>query len=1269
MAQLVLTTLGTALGGPLGGAIGSAIGASIDNAALQSLSPARQVGPRLSQVRLTSVSEGAPIAAVFGRARVSGQVIWAAQFKETRKTSGGGKGSPRTQSYSYSLSFAVALCEGPIDGMGRVWADGQPLDLTGAVMRLYRGEADQAPDPLIEAVEGQAPAYRGLAYVVFEDLPLAAYGNRPPQLTFEVMRRVTPSNGRALEDRLQGVCMIPGAGEFVYSTGPVFRRQSLTRTVSETVNNSDGRPDFLVSLDHLQAQLPNVKSVMLVVSWFGTDLRCGSCQILPGVERRDRVTEPVSWSVAGQDRASAHLISTHDGGPAYGGTPSDVSVLEAIAALKDRGYKVGLYPFILMDVPANCGLPDPYGAAQQGAYPWRGRITCHPAPGQRASVDGTSAAASQVQSFFGSSDADWGLRHMVLHYANLVQKAGGVDTFLIGSELRGVTQVRGAGSTYPAVEALRSLAQEVRTIVGAGTALSYSADWTEYYGHQPQDGSGEARFHLDPLWADPAISFVGIDWYAPMADWRDGEDHLDHLAGYGGPADPSYLAANMFGGEGADWYYATDADRVAQRRRPITDGAYGEPWIYAPKALKSWWSKPHYDRPRGVRSASPTAWVPQSKPVRLIEFGCPAVDKGANSPNLFVDAKSTESALPPFSNGARDDLGQRRAIEAVLSAFADPVNNPQSSVYGGPMVADDSLHVWCWDAWPYPDFPARASLWADAVNWARGHWLNGRAGAMTLPDLAIALTARGGVDVRIEGVMGLISGYVVERPMRLRDALEPLSVAYGFEGAERHGQVTLIAREGQPVSRLTASDLASVEGAMGRGKITRDLEPAVDQVRARFIDERADYQVGAVLYRRDPSSGTGSSDMDLPMVISEAVALKTARRLLANLEADRDHLTVPVGPLLALKAEPGDVVEVEGFEGTWRISRVNGDDQPSLALVRVATVEDDTVLDDTPWQVSAPLQRTAPPVFHLLDLPPLNGQEADARPIAAVAGEPWRRMEVWAGPSAQALISRGMIDRAATLGQTLTALARGPLHRIDRAARLSVQIEGEALESRSLIEVLAGANSLAVQSASGDWEIVQFLDATLVGPSNYVLSGLMRGQGGSEEAMADLTPAGAAVVALSSDLPRVGLSRSERGLPLVWRAALAGGSASGEAMSEAAFTWQGLAERPWSPCHLRITRAPSGAVQVRWKRRTRIGGDDWGSAEVPLSEAREAYRVEVIKRSAVLRAIEVNQTGWLYSAADQAADFTVNERSLIQIRVSQGSDSYGWGVPTQASLL
>ena len=76
----------------------------------------------------------------------------------------------------------MALCEGEIDGIGRVWADGRLMELNGVAMRVHRGGEDQRPDPLIEAVEGVAPAYRGTAYVVFEDLPLGPYGNRVPQL-------------------------------------------------------------------------------------------------------------------------------------------------------------------------------------------------------------------------------------------------------------------------------------------------------------------------------------------------------------------------------------------------------------------------------------------------------------------------------------------------------------------------------------------------------------------------------------------------------------------------------------------------------------------------------------------------------------------------------------------------------------------------------------------------------------------------------------------------------------------------------------------------------------------------------------------------------------------------------------------------------------------------------------------------------------------------------------------------------------------------------
>jgi hypothetical protein len=44
------------------------------------------------------------------------------------------------------------------------------------------------PDPLIEAKEGIAPPYRGVAYIVFERLALASYGNRFPQISVEVFR-------------------------------------------------------------------------------------------------------------------------------------------------------------------------------------------------------------------------------------------------------------------------------------------------------------------------------------------------------------------------------------------------------------------------------------------------------------------------------------------------------------------------------------------------------------------------------------------------------------------------------------------------------------------------------------------------------------------------------------------------------------------------------------------------------------------------------------------------------------------------------------------------------------------------------------------------------------------------------------------------------------------------------------------------------------------------------------------------------------------------
>jgi hypothetical protein len=1226
MAQLILTGATQSVGGTLLNAAMSSLGAAIDRRMVASLQAPLQVGPRLKELALMSSTEGAPMAAVFGRARVAGQVIWAARFRERRieRQAGGGKGGQRTVEHRYSLSFAVALGEGPIDGIGRVWADGKPLDLTDIAMRLYRGTDDQTPDPLIEAIEVDAPAYRGCAYVVFEDLGLAGFGNRMPQLSFEVMRRPV-GGGPALEDRLTGVCLIPGAGEFAHATDIVRRREGLTRSPTENVNTAEGRADLLVSLDQLQAQLPNLESVTLVVAWFGTSLDAGVCEIRPGVEQVGKSTEPFDWRAGGVGRGGARLVSRIDGAPAYGGTPADRAVVQAIAELKARGLKVTLCPFILMDCE---GLP------------WRGRIT-----GDAGDVAGFFGAAGVHDIVIDGAriehhglDGDWGLRRMVLHQARLAQLAGGVDGFLIGSELRGVTTIRDGAGGYPAVAALRSLAADCRTVLGAATAIGYAADWSEYFGHQPADGSGDVAFHLDPLWADAAIDFVGIDFYPPLADQR-----------HAGEAEIA-----VAGGEGFDWFHASDADREAGARTPITDGAYGEPWVFRPKDLIGWWSNAHHDRPGGVRAEAPTAWVPCSKPIRLVEFGCAAVDKGANAPNLFVDARSSESALPPFSTGERDDHGQRRTLEAVLEHFANPAANPVSDVYGGPMV--EAMSAWCWDARPFPDFPGRTEVWADGPNWARGHWLNGRLGSAPVASLAAELGARAGVEIDAGDAGGMVAGYVVDQPMRLRDALEPLAGAFGFDLAERAGKVRLVARDGGVSVALTDEDLALAdEGVAVEG--SRALEAPADAVRVRFMDQAADYQTGGLTVRRDPAGQGDTTAADLPMAMTAPEAERIGRRLLARAVATRETATIQLSPLMALRLEPGDRVRLPDDDRVWRVEHIDLDERPRarLSVVETAPAGSGAVID---WTPPAPFDPPARPVLHLLDLPPLPGSEVDARPLVAAAGEPWRGLDVHAGASAEALTLRAGVEQPAMVGETLTDLAAGPLHRLDRAARLIVRIEGGVLESRPLPAVLAGANALAVRGVGGEWEIVQFVEAQAVGAETWELSGLLRGQGGSDGAMAPLLPAGAAVVVLGEGLVRAEAALSERGLPLVWRAAPAGGPAGGEAMAEVEAVWRGLAERPWSPCHLRRSGGEGGDVLFRWTRRARLAGDGL-DGEPPLSEEAERYLVELIDGETLVRTAETGEPRFVWTAAMQAVDGAATPA----LRVRQVSATFGPGSP------
>jgi len=1264
MAELILTSAARALGArflpaafrTVGSALlqagASVVGRSVDDAVFGA---ARRIaGPRLTELHIQGSSEGASIPRLYGRVRIAGQVIWAARFKEnTEVQTSGGKGGPRvkTKTYSYTLSFAVGLCEGEIARIGRVWANGERFDLSSVNWRLYRGDETQAPDALIEAVEGAgAPAYRGLAYIVFEDLPLEAFGNVIPQFSFEVVRPAPSPNGDRLEDLARGVCLIPGAGEFAYATTPVRRILGHGAEAAENAHAQAERSDFEVAIDQLAAELPNVENILLVVSWFGTDLRCAACELRPGVDSAVKATKPNAWRVNGVSRNDAYLVSESNGAPAYGGTPSDRSVIEAIQALKARGYKVGLYPFILMDVPADNALPDPYGASAQAPYPWRGRITVHPAAEEGGTPDKTGAAATQVAAFVGTSSTadfganadgvtysgpdEWSFRRFVLHHAKLAQAAGGVDFFIAGSELRGLTTARSAASTYPFVPALQALAADVRAMLGGATKITYAADWSEYFGHQPTDGSGDVHFHLDPLWADANIDCVGIDWYAPLTDWRDGASHLDAALGRGAH-DPAYLASRIEAGENYDWYYASDADRAAQTRTPITDGAYAKPWVFRAKDIRAWWSNAHYNRPGGVESGTPTPWVPESKPIWFTELGCPAVDKGANAPNLFIDPKSSESHLPPFSSGARDDLIQRRLIEAHLN-------------YWDEIVDPDGVFLWAWDARPYPEFPARDDVWADAPSWRLGHWLTGRAGLSDLASVVDDLCRASGVsDADVAALTGAVGGFIVDSPASARDALAPLMLAFDFGAAEHEGALVFGHRgEGEPIEITMADRVA--EDVASPLLSREDSAEAPIEARVRFIDPAADYRVAQVSARRRDAAEGGVVSIDAPLVLDEGQAENLAVRALANARAgaERSESTVPPQ---ALAFEPGDVVTLEN-EGGFEIIRIEDAQARSLVLRRIGESAPRLVHAGEAGAGDAP-GVTPTPTLAVLDLPLAPEAEADLRPRVAVRADPWRGAhEVYAGVDAALATVRAEISQPAIIGELLWALYPGPINRWDDGNRIRVRLTG-AIESVTKSAVLNGANLFAVESENG-WELFHARTATLAGEGEYELSGMLRGVRDTDDAMGAPTPVGAQIIKLDSRVGRLDVAAHEWGEALSVIAPPFGAAPSSADAQSVVSVIAPRAKRPYAPAFLRAVTGVDGDVTLSWVRRARIGGDAWGIGEPPVGEPAELYRVEILDGGSLVRTIDVGEPAFLYTVAEQIDDFGAPPATL-SVRIAQ----------------
>ncbi|MGZ8927146.1 MAG: phage tail protein [Methylobacter sp.] len=226
-------SIGTIVGGIVGGIIGFFAGGNVYAGAMLGMAVGGLVGgaldpppkgpdvtgPRLGDLTVQTSSYGAFIPRVYGTIAIYGNIFWLENnaLKEvvTKKKQGGkgmgGGSSPAQTTYAYFATFALGLCEGPIGAVKRIWIGGKLFydagssdiysiiasNETAKSFAIYTGSESQNADPRMQATLGVAntPAYRGIAYIVFYDLPLADYGNSlaATQIKVEIVKNASYS--------------------------------------------------------------------------------------------------------------------------------------------------------------------------------------------------------------------------------------------------------------------------------------------------------------------------------------------------------------------------------------------------------------------------------------------------------------------------------------------------------------------------------------------------------------------------------------------------------------------------------------------------------------------------------------------------------------------------------------------------------------------------------------------------------------------------------------------------------------------------------------------------------------------------------------------------------------------------------------------------------------------------------------------------------------------------------------------------------------------
>lgn len=252
MAREVLAVTGAVVGGIIGGVPGAQIGFSIGYSVGSYVDPVKVPHPGLSEAPIQTSRDGIPIPILLGLQYCHGNILQKNPEEIVTTTTRQGKGGgTEVEEKTRYRTFAIGICEGPIAEVTRIWENNKlvydnrsspaiPVAESTKYAEgftVYLGDESQLPDPELEAHWGtdETPAYRGLAYIVFNSKDLTDTGGAIPQFAFEVngSRDATVTSKPYPIEATDGLIMEPTPGDSQVITPPL-------EGIAPTVTPQDG---------------------------------------------------------------------------------------------------------------------------------------------------------------------------------------------------------------------------------------------------------------------------------------------------------------------------------------------------------------------------------------------------------------------------------------------------------------------------------------------------------------------------------------------------------------------------------------------------------------------------------------------------------------------------------------------------------------------------------------------------------------------------------------------------------------------------------------------------------------------------------------------------------------------------------------------------------------------------------------------------------------------------------------------------------------------